>query len=364
MSARAALRLLRLRQSRRRGAARGDRRTHARAAFRPPQLEVLSATPRATADALRRRGDAALGLARRSARRSGAPTSCSPAAAGCCRTRRACAACSTTPAILREAIRARRKTMIFAQSIGPLDFLGRLVVRAVLQGPRPRDRARRALARAAARARSARRRSSGRPIRSFSTTSRRSAPISVGEGLGPESGPYAVVSVRKTSGFRDGAALVARAVDRLAQRHGMRSGISAARAAPPDAAASTDVIRACASSPMLLPECSLREGRVDSARRARRHRHAAARARSRRALRACRSRDRLRSEGHGALRGSAVPARAAVDAGRAAAERRRGRRARRPARSRARRALAAQSARPRRGRAGGGGAQLRRARAN
>ncbi len=36
--------------------------------------------------------------------------------------------------ILREAIRARRKTMVFAQSVGPLDFWGRLVVRQFCKG--------------------------------------------------------------------------------------------------------------------------------------------------------------------------------------------------------------------------------------
>ena len=36
--------------------------------------------------------------------------------------------------ILREAIRARRKTMVFAQSVGPLDFWGRLLVRRFCKG--------------------------------------------------------------------------------------------------------------------------------------------------------------------------------------------------------------------------------------
>jgi hypothetical protein len=36
--------------------------------------------------------------------------------------------------------------MIFAQSIGPLDFWGRWVVKGFLQGTRSRDRARRAVA--------------------------------------------------------------------------------------------------------------------------------------------------------------------------------------------------------------------------
>ncbi|MBV8067781.1 MAG: polysaccharide pyruvyl transferase family protein, partial [Candidatus Eremiobacteraeota bacterium] len=36
--------------------------------------------------------------------------------------------------IVREAVRARRKTMLFAQSIGPLDFWGRLIVRNFCRG--------------------------------------------------------------------------------------------------------------------------------------------------------------------------------------------------------------------------------------
>src|SRR6185437_8741056 len=36
--------------------------------------------------------------------------------------------------VIREAVRAGRKTMVFAQSIGPLDGLGRLVVRRFCRG--------------------------------------------------------------------------------------------------------------------------------------------------------------------------------------------------------------------------------------
>jgi polysaccharide pyruvyl transferase CsaB len=158
-------------------------------------------------------------------------------------------------AILRESIRARRKTMIFAQSIGPLDFWGRLVVAQFCKGldrATVRDeRSRRLLQRLVPRT----------PVE------RTSDPVFLydlphelldlsEEGLGPESGPYAVVSVRKTPAFRDGAAIVGRAVDRLAQRHGIRAAFLPLGGAS-DAAVSTDVIRACASSPMLVPECSL-----------------------------------------------------------------------------------------------------------
>jgi len=77
-----------------------------------------------------------------------------------------------------------------------------------------------------------------------------------GEGLGPGSGRYAVISVRKSAGFRDAAAVVARIVDRLAQRYDIRAAFLPLGGAA-DAALSTDVIRACASDPVLLPECGV-----------------------------------------------------------------------------------------------------------
>jgi polysaccharide pyruvyl transferase CsaB len=157
--------------------------------------------------------------------------------------------------ILREAIRARRKTMIFAQSIGPLDFWGRLVVRHFCKGvdrATVRDeRSRRLLQELAPRT----------PVeRTADPVFLYDVPADAGdlaaEGLGPESGAYAVISVRKAAGFRDGVAVLARAVDRLAQRHSIRSAFLPLGGAA-DAAISTDVIRACASSPVLLPEGSL-----------------------------------------------------------------------------------------------------------
>ena len=76
------------------------------------------------------------------------------------------------------------------------------------------------------------------------------------EGLGPESGAYAVVSVRKIPALRDWRRVVARCrrPARAAARHS-RGFLPLGGAA--DAAVSTDIIRACESSPMLLPECSL-----------------------------------------------------------------------------------------------------------
>ena len=62
--------------------------------------------------------------------------------------------------------------------------------------------------------------------------------------------------MRKVADLRDGQHAIARAVDRLAQAHGVRvaflplGGIN-------DAEVSTAIIRLCKSAPMLLPECSL-----------------------------------------------------------------------------------------------------------
>ena len=156
-------------------------------------------------------------------------------------------------AVIREAVRARRRVMIFAQSIGPLDRWGRLLVSRFCRG----------VARATV-----------RDARSALLLHQLLAPTSVEqtadpvflydlpqsgvnlseEGLGPESGPYAVVSVRKSAGARETPAVVARAVDRLAQHHGVRAAFLPLGGAS-DAAVSTDVIRACNSAPVLLPEC-------------------------------------------------------------------------------------------------------------
>jgi polysaccharide pyruvyl transferase CsaB len=158
-------------------------------------------------------------------------------------------------AILREAKRARRKTMVFAQSIGPLDVWGRLVVAQFCKGldrATVRDeRSRRLLQRLVPRARVER---TSDPVFLYDLPDE---PVDLSEdGLGPESGPYAVVSVRKIAASRDTAAVVARAVDRLALRHGVRAAFLPLGGAG-DAAVSTDVIRACQSNPVLLPECTL-----------------------------------------------------------------------------------------------------------
>jgi polysaccharide pyruvyl transferase CsaB len=159
-------------------------------------------------------------------------------------------------AILREAIRSKRKTMIFAQSVGPLDALGRFLVRRSCRGlsrATVRDERSRTLLHALI------------PHTPVERTADPAFLYDVGaedvdlslEGLGPESGRYAVVSVRKNAGLREGNAAIARAVDRLAE-HGIRSaflplgGVS-------DAEVSTAIIRLCSSAPVLLPECGLKK---------------------------------------------------------------------------------------------------------
>ncbi|MDE2481412.1 MAG: polysaccharide pyruvyl transferase CsaB [bacterium] len=155
--------------------------------------------------------------------------------------------------ILREAVKARRKTMIFAQSIGPLDALGRFVVKSFCRGVNR------------ATVRDARSRTLLHSLLPGTPVEQTADPVFLydlpadevdlaREGLGPE--PYAIVSVRKITALKDGVATIARAVDRLAATHGVRVAFLPIGGAS-DAEVSTTIIRACVSAPMLLPECTL-----------------------------------------------------------------------------------------------------------
>jgi polysaccharide pyruvyl transferase CsaB len=158
-------------------------------------------------------------------------------------------------AILREAIRAKKKTMIFAQSIGPLDLWGRFAVRRFCRGldrATVRDERSRALLSDLI---------PGTPVeRTADPVFLYEAPATdvdlSAEGLDAGGPPYAIVSVRKISNFREGLGAIARAVDRLSEQHGVRVAFLPLGGAS-DAEVSTDVIRACSSTPVLLPDCSL-----------------------------------------------------------------------------------------------------------
>jgi polysaccharide pyruvyl transferase CsaB len=154
--------------------------------------------------------------------------------------------------ILREAVRAHRKTMIFAQSIGPLDSLGRFLVKRMCRGV---DRATVRDARSLALLHS---------LLPETRTEQAADPVFLYEPAGAEfdpareglQSPYAIVSVRKAASMREGIGTIARSVDRLADRHGIRSAFLPIGGVG-DADVSTTIIRACKSAPMLLPEYPL-----------------------------------------------------------------------------------------------------------
>jgi polysaccharide pyruvyl transferase CsaB len=158
--------------------------------------------------------------------------------------------------IIRAAARANRKAMIFAQSIGPLDFWGRALVKECCKGVN------------AATVRDKRSAQTLAPLLPSGTRLEQTAdPVFLydapeeeidlsAEGLGPDADPLVVVSVRKAAGMKDRLDVVARAADRLANQHGARVAFLPIGGAP-DAEVSTLIIRKCKSAPVLLPECTL-----------------------------------------------------------------------------------------------------------
>ena len=152
--------------------------------------------------------------------------------------------------IVRTAIRSGRRTMVFAQSIGPLDFWGKQTVREFCKGLH------------AATVRDNRSREIFAPLVPGTPVERTADPVFLydrpeepvdltASGLGPESDPLVLVCVRKTAHHADGVAVVAAAVDRLAERHGARVAFLPFGGAS-DADASTEIIRKCRSKPMLV----------------------------------------------------------------------------------------------------------------
>ncbi len=152
--------------------------------------------------------------------------------------------------IIRTAVRAEKRAMIFAQSIGPLDFWGKQTVRECckgLQAATVRDERSRALLAPLVPSTSVVR--TGDPVFLYEPPER---PFDLEPyGLGPQSEPYVLVCVRKTAHFNDAVATLAAAVDRLAERHGARVAFVPFGGSA-DAEASTVVIRKCTSKPMLV----------------------------------------------------------------------------------------------------------------
>ncbi len=156
--------------------------------------------------------------------------------------------------IIRRAVRARKRTMIFAQSIGPLDVFGRAVVRACCGGidaATVRDERSRALLAALVPNVPVER--TADPVFAFEPPAE---PLDLrAEGLdGPN--PLAIVSVRRWQHGDGTIANVAAIVDRLAEEHGVQVAFLPL-GGPPDADVSTSIIRRARSTPVLLPEYPL-----------------------------------------------------------------------------------------------------------
>lgn len=157
--------------------------------------------------------------------------------------------------ILRTAQRAERKSMIFAQSIGPLDFWGKRLVRDWCKGVN------------AATVRDARSKELLAGLLPGVRVEQTADPVFLydapgeaidlsEEGLGEDSRPYVIFSVRKAAGIKDRMDDLARAADRLAQNHGAHIAFLPLGGAS-DAEVCTQIIRRCKTPATLLPEYDL-----------------------------------------------------------------------------------------------------------
>ena len=157
--------------------------------------------------------------------------------------------------VIRAGIAAGKPTLVFAQSVGPLDFWGRAVVRTFckgLTGATVRDERSRTLLSSLLPGVPVER--TADPVFLFQPGGE---PLDLAaEGLAGDDAPLVVVSVRKWQGGDATAHSLASAVDHLAGRHGARVAFLPL-GGPPDAEASTTIIRRCASTPVLLPDYAL-----------------------------------------------------------------------------------------------------------
>ena len=152
--------------------------------------------------------------------------------------------------IVRTALRAGKRTMVFAQSVGPLDFIGKKALHECCKG----------LERATVR--DERSRELFASIVPWADVERTADPVFLYDppatpvdltpaGLGAQSDPLILVCVRKTAHFSDGITVLAATVDRLTERYGARVAF-VPFGGTADAEASTAIIRKCRTKPVLV----------------------------------------------------------------------------------------------------------------
>jgi polysaccharide pyruvyl transferase CsaB len=157
--------------------------------------------------------------------------------------------------VIRSAIRAGKPTMVFAQSIGPLDFWGRAVVRNFCKGlARATVRDERSRALLGSLVPNVRVERTADPVFLFEPGGE---PLDLAaEGLAGNDGPLVVIAVRKWQGGDATAQALSAVADRLAGKHGAQVAFLPL-GGPPDAEVATTIIRRCASTPVLLPDYPL-----------------------------------------------------------------------------------------------------------
>ena len=157
--------------------------------------------------------------------------------------------------IIRSAIRAGKPTMVFAQSIGPLDFWGRAIVRNFCKGldrATVRDERSRALLGSLVPDVPVER--TADPVFLFEPGGE---PLDLAaEGLDGDDAPLVVIAVRKWQGREATTHALAAVADRLAGVHGARVAFLPL-GGQQDAEVATTIIRRCASQPVLLPDYPL-----------------------------------------------------------------------------------------------------------
>lgn len=228
--------------------------TQLRARFPQAQLDVLSADPDATARELHVASTPRMdmGRVREAIGRSDVVVS---GGGGLLQNATSVRSLLYYAGIVRAAVKAGKHTMIFAQSIGPLDFWGRTIVREWCKGVER------------ATVRDGRSRTLLESLLPGTAVEQTADPVFLydahdedvdlqSEGIGPDTDPLVIVSVRKAAGMKGGLDVVAAAVDRLSAVHQARVAFLPLGGAS-DAEVSIGVIRKCTSAPVLLPESTL-----------------------------------------------------------------------------------------------------------